>query len=1257
MLLDCGATTIYVSKRWVEEYRLQTTKFNDKSIRVKVGDNQIVEAELEVLPMEILVSGLHDVYKCVAVVYAIPDEFDCILGIPIFEDMQPQVDWRSRRIEGTITKTLHWKRAEETCEPIEEGGPVIASGLRRSVEAKGLSAKRHDSRRGAALETDVKLTVEAVGNTVQKKSPSVVRGRHDDAQAGKGSAGEDVVATSERESTVSEADGSSSTKGKHNIVEKVFTMGVVDESGVQTKYITRKKLRKFLRIKTKTADEPDFMLVLSNETIKQVARSLQRRDQPDNVGSAKAQRYLETDWETFRENPAFNLLEEYKDNVFRPELPEGLPEKREIEHRIDVKDPNLAMYRQQWRQSPEQQREIVRWVIDMVKKKLIRPSISPHAAPTFCVRKPVGWRIVHDYRYLNSNTVRQSIPMTRKEDILDAMSGAYWFSTMDLMSAYYQVRMREEDVKFTAFQAPNGLWEYLVLPMGVCNAPVTMHRLTSKLFRDLKNTKSFYDDIYIFTKSPKIEDHLDALRETLDILRDNKLYVKLSKCVFCADEIPCLGDFVGRKGVRMDPDKVQTIKDWPVPRTQEELHSFLGLTGYVQRFCPEYASLTASMFALLKRKNKRNAKIHFSDEQLKKFKELKRRLCNPPVLHLPDFKQPMHLRTDASKFAVGGVLFQVVDGVERPIAYTSRKMKSAELNYPTQQQELLAIVHALAAFRIYCLDKPPIIETDHNSLEGLFTQKMANRRLARWYDILAEYQPVFSYLPGAKNGIADALSRRPDLQPETKFFHDLSVTSFDDTSFSLAISEVSGDSELISRIKKSYKKDRDIQAILAAIKKRKSNSKPKRERQQHKKYRCYSEANGLLWYQTPVDDAQRIVVPNDVKLRQTIISECHDTNYGDHPGAECTYLKLARHWYWSKMLKSIQKFIADCEPCRRNKPRLTKPPGLLEPLSIPDERWRSISMDFITDLPRMKRDVDSIWVVVDRLTKRCHFVPTTKNVNAEGVARLFIDNIWKLHGMPANIVSDRDRKFVSAFWQHVFKSIGTMLSMTAAHRAQGDGQTERMNRTLEEYLRCFVGPLQDDWDVHLANAEFAANLTVNSSTKLAPFEADLGYIPLNPLQLASEQLESVPKSRRGAEFHERQAAILLRCREALARAQERMRDVYDQNRVEQVFEVGDKVYLSTQHLDPKHSGLPNSTKFGPKWIGPYSVVRKIHNHAYELNIQAGNKLHPVFNTASLKPYKEPTRLSRPSDVILADGSIGQIVKALRGKRTRKRRTQ
>ncbi|OWZ16372.1 polyprotein [Phytophthora megakarya] len=239
------------------------------------------------------------------------------------------------------------------------------------------------------------------------------------------------------------------------------------------------------------------------------------------------------------------------------------------------------------------------------------------------------------------------------------------------------------------------------------------------------------------------------------------------------------------------------------------------------------------MLTLLKKKDKRSAKNHFDKEQLKKFKELKRRLSDTPVLHRPHFNQPMHLRTDASKFAVGGVLFRVVDGVERRIAYTS-----------------------------------------------------------------GTYQPIFSYLPGAKNGIADALSRISDLQPEVKYFQDLSITSFDDTSFTMEISEVTADSDLIMKIKASCIKDREIQAKFAAIKRRTANLKPKGELQHLKKYRCFTESNGLHWYQNPSNDAPHVVVPNDVKLRYVIISECHDSNYGGHPGAERTYLTLVRRWYY-----------------------------------------------------------------------------------------------------------------------------------------------------------------------------------------------------------------------------------------------------------------------------------------------------------------------------------------------------------------------
>ncbi|POM69577.1 Hypothetical protein PHPALM_14126 [Phytophthora palmivora] len=354
ILLDCGATTIYVSKRWVNEHQLETKKFEAKNIRVKLGGNQIVETKLEVVPIEIQIPDLGKIYKCVAVVYATPDEFDCILGIPFFEDMQPPITWKGRQIKGTRSKFLHWERAGEICGSIEEGGPICRGERPIGEKTRFLSRRRV----GNGCDIVVKLARHAV----QMVIPTVVREQQKYTSA---------VASSKREGTAASVEDGSSIRGKGNNVEKMFTMGVVDEIGVLTKYITRKKLKKFLRIKTKSDEEPDVMLVLSNETIKRVARTLQQQDQPASVVTAKAQRYLETDWESFQDNPAFKLLMEYKDNVFRPELPEGLPEKRGIEYRINVKDLNLAMYRQQWRQSPEQQREIVRWVIGMVKKKLI----------------------------------------------------------------------------------------------------------------------------------------------------------------------------------------------------------------------------------------------------------------------------------------------------------------------------------------------------------------------------------------------------------------------------------------------------------------------------------------------------------------------------------------------------------------------------------------------------------------------------------------------------------------------------------------------------------------------------------------------------------------------------------------------------------------------------------------------------------------------------------------------------------------------
>ncbi|GMF31674.1 unnamed protein product [Phytophthora lilii] len=213
----------------------------------------------------------------------------------------------------------------------------------------------------------------------------------------------------------------------------------------------------------------------------------------------------------------------------------------------------------------------------------------------------------------------------------------------------------------------------------------------------------------------------------------------------------------------MDPDKVKIITEWPLPKTKKQMESFLGTTVYVSRFCKDFAQLAGPLHECIKGKRSRDA-IELDENQVRCFDELKKRLSSPPVLSLPNFSKPFGIRMDASNFAIGGVLFQKEGELEHPIAYTGRKMKPAELNYPVREQELLAIMHALKTWRVYLLDKPFLVETDHKSIEMILTQKTTNRRIARWFNELAEFQPLFKWIPGETNVVADAMSRNPEFK-------------------------------------------------------------------------------------------------------------------------------------------------------------------------------------------------------------------------------------------------------------------------------------------------------------------------------------------------------------------------------------------------------------------------------------------------------------------------------------------------------------
>jgi hypothetical protein len=693
--------------------------------------------------------------------------------------------------------------------------------------------------------------------------------------------------------------------------------------------------------------------------------------------------------------------------------------------------------------------------------------------------------------------------------IIDSMQGSTIFSTLDLRDGYYQILMREADVPLTAVSTPSGmLWEWLVMPQGLSNAPATFNRCVTNILRPVRDfAPSYFDDVFIHSKAGNgksaVDQHRVHMRKLLEIMRANKLYANLKKCVFAAEEIPVLGCFVSKNGVRADPEKIRSIVEWPVPSNVKDLRRFLGMATYLHKYSRGFAGLALPLSSLLKK----DTEWEWTRECQEAFDALKRNLMEAPVLAIADPDRPYHVVCDASDRAIGCALMQRDDdGVERVIYYESRQLKAAERNYPVHDKELLAMKYALAKFRVYLLgDKPFTVYTDHASLRTAVNSPHLSPRMARWLSFFAEYNFHVEYKPGRLNVVADALSRRPDYMDED-----------DEVRAATASHETELTSPLMDDVRRASANDKDVARVIEYL----SAPSEKERKSLNPLYRSalhrYKAEDGLLWYRAVDDDSYAIVVPNDYDLRLRIIFEYHDAPISGHRGSEKTFLSLRRDFFWPHQMKFVRKYVKACEVCQRAK----SSPGThapLQSLPVPEQCWQSVSMDFIFGLPSDPQGNDGVLVFVDRFSKMVHFTPVAETITATGSAKVFIDSVFRLHGMPRSLVSDRDPRFVAAFWQAVFRQLGTRLDMSTADHPQTDGQTERANRVLEEILRSYAHSF-DHWSDHLPMAEFAVNNSVQSSTGYTPFFVNGLRHPRMPTLLgnASQRHKSaVPSSLSG----------------------------------------------------------------------------------------------------------------------------------------------
>src|SRR5579859_7215457 len=920
--------------------------------------------------------------------------------------------------------------------------------------------------------------------------------------------------------------------------------------------------------------------------------------------------------------------------LFSEEASQRLPKHQPWDHAINLKPGAKIKKCSIYRLTPKESIALKEYITEHLRKKYIEPSMSPIASSFFFIdKKDNKLRPIVDYHALNAETIENAAPLPLIPKLVNKLCGARYFTKLDICWGYNNIRIREGDEYKAAFKTSLGLFQPTVMTFGLCNAPATFQTFMNNIFEsmiDNRHVVIYLDDILIFAEDLTLLTKLT--HAILSKLEEYDLYLKPEKCSFAQTSIEYLGLVISEGQMAMDPTKVTAITEWPPPKSVRQVQAFLGFCNFYRRFIQDFSHVARPLFEL----TKKDIPFQWGHPQNTAFQALIQAFTTAPVLALPDHSKPFRLITDASDFATGAILEQP-DALNRwhPIAYHSKSLQPAEHNYEIHDKELLAIIRALEIFPHYLEGRKDTLEIwlDHGNLVYFATEQKLTRRQAHWALFLSRFKFRIIHKPGVQNR-SDALSRRPDLKEgmvnednerillDTKFF---AVNATRPTTIT-----VLGNTTLRQRIKSTQEYDKEVSIALESILRNGPCSITKG-------LEDWNLEDGIILYRG------QVYIPKDENLRRDIVKQYHDHVATGHPGRLKTYELVSREFWWPGMSTFVKSYVDGCATCQATKIR-PKNQIPLQPNQIPADVWGIITMDFITNLP-ISQGYDSLFVVVDRLSKAVIIAPCTKTITAEETSKLYMEQVWRRTGLPRQVISDRGPQFASQVMQGVWGKLGVKSTMSMAHHPQTDGETERVNQEIEQYCRVYCNFQVDNWVALIPFMEFAHNARQHSATGKSPFEVWYGFQPefIPPVNFASK-IPTVEERLCTLEQIRAEVTAALKVAAEIMKHSHTTTATYE-------FKPGDLVWLEGTNIHTTHP----KAKLAPRRHGPFKVL-STWGVNYKLQLPKSWRIHPVFHASLISPYKEttahgPNFARPPAEIVQGEDEHYEVEEVLQSRLT------